>query len=58
MENPSPRAPTAREAASDKSYDALAAAHSRAVAQLARDVADATRGIAATAPARPLPVNR
>ena len=49
---------TAREAAGDKSYDALAAAHSRAVAQLARDVADATRGIGATAPARPLPVNR
>jgi uncharacterized protein len=48
---------TAREAISDKSYDALAGAHSRAVARLARDIADATRGIG-TMPARPVPVNR
>jgi uncharacterized protein len=34
---------TAREAASDKSYDALTAAHSRAVARLSRDIADAVR---------------
>ena len=32
---------TVRETAPDKSYDALAAAHSRAVAQLSRDMADA-----------------
>jgi uncharacterized protein len=34
---------TAREAASDKSYDALTAAHSRAVARLSQDIADAVR---------------
>jgi uncharacterized protein len=32
---------TAREAAPDSSYDALTAAHSRAVARLSRDIADA-----------------
>ena len=32
---------TVREAAPDKSYEALAAAHSRAVARLSRDIADA-----------------
>jgi hypothetical protein len=36
---------TAREAASDGSYDALAAAHSRAVARLSRDIADAVRAL-------------
>lgn len=41
---------TARETPADKSYDALAAAHSRAVARLARDVAEATRSLAAQAP--------
>ncbi len=41
---------TAREAPADKSYDALAAAHSRAVARLAKDIADATRALAAQAP--------
>ena len=34
---------TVREATSDKSYDALAAAHSRALAGLSRDIADAVR---------------
>ncbi|HTP99612.1 MAG TPA: PqiC family protein [Casimicrobiaceae bacterium] len=47
---------TVREAASDKSYEALAAAHSRAVARMSRDIAQALRGIAAqsatTPPAR------
>jgi len=33
----------AREATADKSYDALAAAHSRAVARLSQDIADAVR---------------
>ena len=32
---------TVREAAPDKSYEALAAAHSRAMARLSRDIADA-----------------
>jgi uncharacterized lipoprotein YmbA len=36
---------TRRETAPDKSYDALAAAHSRAVAQLSRDIADAVRAL-------------
>lgn len=35
----------AREAVPDKSYDALAAAHSRALARLSRDIADAVRGL-------------
>jgi uncharacterized lipoprotein YmbA len=34
---------TVREMASDKGYDALAAAHSRALARLSRDIADAVR---------------
>jgi len=36
---------TAREAAPDKSYDALAAAHSRAVARLSQEIADAVRAL-------------
>ena len=36
---------TAREPASERSYDALAAAHSRAVARLSRDIADAVRAL-------------
>jgi uncharacterized lipoprotein YmbA len=36
---------TVREAASDKGYDALAAAHSRAVARLSRDIADGVRAL-------------
>ncbi len=36
---------TVRETAADKSYDALAAAHSRAVARLSRDIADAVRAL-------------
>jgi uncharacterized lipoprotein YmbA len=36
---------TVREAASEKGYDALAAAHSRAVARLSRDIADAVRAL-------------
>jgi uncharacterized lipoprotein YmbA len=36
---------TAREPAPERSYDALAAAHSRAVARLSRDIADAVRGL-------------
>ena len=39
----------AREPVQGKDYDALAAAHSRAVARLSRDIADAVRGLA-TAP--------
>jgi uncharacterized protein len=35
-----------RETVEDKGYDALAAAHSRAVARLSRDVADAVRALA------------
>ncbi|MCC6195574.1 MAG: membrane integrity-associated transporter subunit PqiC [Burkholderiales bacterium] len=42
---------TGREAVADKSYDTLAAAHSRLVARLSRDVAQAVRSLAA-APAR------
>ena len=34
---------TVREVASDKGYDALAAAHSRGLARLSRDIADAVR---------------
>jgi uncharacterized lipoprotein YmbA len=34
-----------REAASDRSYDALAAAHSRAIARLSQDIADAVRAL-------------
>jgi uncharacterized lipoprotein YmbA len=45
---------TARETPADKSYDALAAAHSRAVAKLARDIAAVTRGLPAQ-PVRPAP---
>lgn len=41
---------TAREATADKSYDALAAAHSRAVARLARDIAGAVATVAGPAP--------
>jgi len=48
---------TAREPAADKSYDALAAAHSRAIARLARDIADATRTLAAQ-PAATTPAAR
>jgi uncharacterized protein len=36
---------TVREAAQEKGYDALAAAHSRALARLSRDIADAVRAI-------------
>ena len=36
---------TAREPAPDRSYDALAAAHSRAVARLSQDIADAVRAL-------------
>ena len=36
---------TEREVASDKGYDALAAAHSRALARLSRDIADAVRAL-------------
>jgi uncharacterized protein len=36
---------TAREVASDKAYDALAAAHSRALARLSGDIADAVRAL-------------
>jgi uncharacterized lipoprotein YmbA len=36
---------TAREAVPEKSYDALAAAHSRALARLSRDIADAVRAL-------------
>lgn len=43
---------TVREPAADKSYDALAAAHSRAVARLARDIAGAV-AIVASAGASP-----
>ena len=48
---------TVRETTPDKSYEALAAAHSRAVARLSRDVADTTRAAAAQAP-RPASPNR
>jgi uncharacterized lipoprotein YmbA len=36
---------TAREAVQEKGYDALAAAHSRALARLSRDIADAVRAL-------------
>ena len=36
---------TAREAMQEKSYEALAAAHSRALARLSRDIADAVRAL-------------
>ncbi len=36
---------TVREAVPEKGYDALAAAHSRAVARLSRDIADAVRAL-------------
>ena len=36
---------TVREPATEKGYDALAAAHSRAVARLSRDIADALRAL-------------
>jgi uncharacterized protein len=44
---------TARETAPDKSYDALTAAHSRAVARLSRDIADAVRALDQTPSALP-----
>jgi uncharacterized lipoprotein YmbA len=36
---------TVREAASDKGYDALAAAHSRGLERLSREIADAVRAL-------------
>ena len=36
---------TVREPAPEQGYDALAAAHSRAVARLSRDIADAVRAL-------------
>jgi uncharacterized protein len=36
---------SARETAGDKSYDTLAAAHSRAIARLSQDIADAVRAL-------------
>jgi uncharacterized protein len=36
---------TAREAVPDKTYDALAAGHSRALARLSRDIAEAVRAL-------------
>ena len=36
---------TVREPAPEPGYDALAAAHSRAVARLSRDIADAVRAL-------------
>jgi uncharacterized lipoprotein YmbA len=48
---------TAREPTADKSYDALASAHSRAVARLAADIAAATRALPAQAP-KAAPANR
>jgi uncharacterized lipoprotein YmbA len=41
---------TVREAAQEKSYDALAAAHSRAIARLSQDIADAVRALERSAP--------
>ena len=41
---------TAREPAQEKSFDAIAAAHSRALARLSQDVADAIRALDRTAP--------
>ena len=46
---------TDRQSVSDKSYDALAAAHSRAVARLARDATDALRTLAAQPAGRAAP---
>ena len=48
---------TAREVPEDKSYAQLAAAHSRAIARLAQDIAATTRTLAAQAP-RPVTPNR
>jgi hypothetical protein len=39
---------TAREIVQEKSYDALAAAHSRALARLSQDIADAVRALEAS----------
>ena len=39
---------TAREAVPDKTYEALAAGHSRAVARLSRDIAEAVRALDAS----------
>jgi uncharacterized lipoprotein YmbA len=47
----------AREAPGDKSYDALAAAHSRAMSRLAADIAVAARGLAAQPP-QPAPAKK
>jgi uncharacterized lipoprotein YmbA len=44
---------TARETPGDKTYEALAAAHSRAMSRLAADIAAATRALAAQAPQAP-----
>ena len=41
---------TVREPTGDKSFDALAAAHSRALARLSQDVADAIRALDRAAP--------
>jgi hypothetical protein len=44
---------TTRETAPDKSYDALTAAHSRAVARLSRDIADVFGALDQTPPTLP-----
>jgi uncharacterized protein len=41
---------TVREATPDRGYDALAAAHSRAVARLSRDIADSVRALERSRP--------
>ena len=41
---------TVREPTAEKGYDALAAAHSRALARMSRDVADAIRTLERNAP--------
>ena len=41
---------TVREAVQEKNYDALAAAHSRALARLSRDIADAVRALEGAGP--------
>ena len=41
---------TVREPAQDKGYDALAAAHSRALARMSQDIADAVRTLDRAAP--------
>jgi uncharacterized protein len=46
---------TARETPSDKSYEALAAAHSRAMARLATDIASTTRAFPPPTPRPPAP---